>query len=224
MLTGVISVVAENTTANASEDITVPVEGVTTFKYGPAGFEVSHPEEIGNATISEFDDHQLFFFISKDDEKNVLSVDVVTSNLTLDEAVSEWKDVIGNKTDFKLVSEKETTLGEKPAQVIEFTYTEDGEEIKSESIVAVNNGFMYILMNDSGNAVAKDLTDSFTFIDVQEDNISKMVQTKMEKVTAPDKFIGIHTSFMGPGMGFGYVRDFGFGPAPLHMGFFPFGW
>lgn len=192
LLVGAVSVVAENETVATSEDITVPVEGVEKFVYGPAGFEVVKPEGLNSTTIAEYEGHQVFMFISDDDD-DALSIDVVETNMTLEEAVAEWKAVAEAKENYKLTSENETTLGGEPATEIVFSYSDETGDKEETALIAVNNGLEYVILyktnaDEECAMIIQEILDSFTYIPIEEDNISKMVKTKMVKVAAPDKF------------------------------------
>jgi len=122
-----------------------------------------------------------------------LSVDAIQSNMTLDEAIADEKSKMETKTDYSLVSEEETTLGGLEAKKIVFTYTDDlGEQKKTDTIIAVNNGVEYVLMSDANateetQTTIKELIDSFEYIPIEDDNISKMIKTKMKQLNEPDK-------------------------------------
>lgn len=190
ILNGIAIVSAENESVTTEEDITVPVIGVTTFKYSPAGFQLTQPEKI-TTTLSEFNGHQLVLFLA--DNQSVLSVDAIQSNMTLDEAIADEKSKMETKTDYSLVNEEETTLGGLEANKIVFTYTDDlGEQKKTDTIIAVNNGVEYVLMSDANateetQTTIKELIDSFEYIPIEDDNISKMIKTKMKQLNEPDK-------------------------------------
>lgn len=195
LFTTLTPVLAENETVPVGEEITVPVVGETVFKYSPAGYQTVQPDGV-NTTLSEFNTHQLVLFLTEN--QSVLSVDAITTNMTLDEAIADEKSKMETKKDYTLVSEENTTLAGQPAYAVTFSYTDElGDSKETKTIIAVNNGLEYVLMSDAkadgDTAVAiKTLIDSFEFVPVQEDNISKMIKTKMKDLTEPDKHYRRH--------------------------------
>lgn len=187
---GALPVLAEDETIPVEEEITVPVEGVTMFKYSPAGFQLTQPDGI-TSTVSEFDVVQLIVFLNE--EQSFLTVDVTASNETLEDAVAAQKVKMEEKPDYALISEEDTTLGGVPAVKVTFSYTDEIETEKTtEAIIVVNEGYQYVLMSDADAdaetaALITDMVDTFEFIPVGEDNISKMVKTKMKQMEEPDK-------------------------------------
>lgn len=174
----------------AGEEISVPIEGVTTFKYSPAGYSLVQPDGI-IVTVSEFSGHHLGLFVMEN--QPILSVDASSSNTTLDESITIQKRLIEDKDNYSYDSEGETSFAGKPAFFIDFTYTDEfGNEKAVHEIIAINEGYKYILMstmdNSSSNTeIIEQMLNSFEFIPISEDGISKMVRSKMERMNEPSK-------------------------------------
>ena len=185
---------AEDTAASdvVEEQIMVPVEGLTIFKYSPAGFQMTQPDGV-TTTISETDGgQQLIMFLTE--SNMVLSADFIASNKTLAEVVEDQIELFSSKDDYARISKEEITLGEKPAYKVSFSYTDEelNETIYKDAVISVNEGLRYVLMSDTDASEetlgqVKELLDSFVYIPVQEDNISKMIKTKMKQMEEPEK-------------------------------------
>ncbi len=172
------------------EDIIVPLEGVTTFKYSPAGYSLAQPDGI-MVTVSEFSGHHLGLFIQEN--QPILSVDASLTNMTLDEIVEAQKKIIEEKDDYAYNSEGETSFAGQSAFFINFTYSDEfANEKQVHEIIAINEGFKYILMSTidnstSNNEIIDQMLNSFQFIPMSDDGISKMVRSKMERMNEPSK-------------------------------------
>jgi len=185
---------AEDATVDdvVEEQIIVPVEGLTVFKYSPAGFQMTQPDGV-TTTISETDGgQQLIMFLTE--SNMVLSADFIASNKTLAEVVEDQIELFSSKDDYARISKEEITLGEKPAYKVSFSYTDEelNETIYKDAVISVNEGLRYVLMSDTDASEetlgqVKELLDSFVYIPVQEDNISKMIKTKMKQMEEPEK-------------------------------------
>jgi hypothetical protein len=191
---GIISVLAEIDNDNTSivEDTTFLTEGVTIFMYSPAGFSLIQPEGI-TATIDECPVHTLVNFLRG--KQSVLSVDVNASNSTLNEIIAVQKDMLKKIKGYSLISEGEKNLSGQPGFFIYYKYSDKfGEENLIKEIISVNNGYKYILItylnkNTSEKDQTSDLINSFKFVPIGEDSISKMIKTKMTHITDPSKFV-----------------------------------
>lgn len=173
------------------DDQSVPVAGVTVYKNSPSGYALNQPDGLV-ATVSEYAGHNVVIFLSEN--QTILTLDAMQSNLTLDELMSDQKSKIESKEGYELISEGEITLGGESAYDIKFTYTDEIGTVKSiDEIMSVNNGIEYVIQVDktswdeTSDLITEDMINSFEFIPVAEDTISKMIKSKMKQVQAPDK-------------------------------------
>lgn len=198
-LTGIMTVYAENTTdVAASNESSAPVKGMTVFKYSPAGYSIDQPDGL-TSSISEFAGHTLVAFTT-DTNKTVLSIDVMATNLTLDEVNADIKTQIESKTDYKFISEEDTTLDGKPAKETVFSYSPaEGVTKEVTQVVSVDNGNQYVVRTEAidGDTTEQEIglgmVESFKFIPIGDDNISKMVKSKFKKSAKPDKGYNIYS-------------------------------
>ena len=207
MVLGFASVTADTITGDVKEEISVPLEHVTSFSYGPAGFKIIQPEAISNTTLGEVGDRQVFIFYVTDEK--AVTIDATKTNLSLSDAFESWKSVTGEKDSYSLVSEDEITIGGEPAYQVEYSYQDDANEKQEQAIITVHNGIVYVIQSDSGaseavKSSAQSIIDSFEFIPVEDDNISKMVKSKMKKLTEPGKYYLAADTFA-------CIDDFGYG-------------
>lgn len=198
LLMVIVPILADEKAENQliDEDMSVPLEGITIYKNSPYGYLLNQPDGI-MLTVSAFSGHNLLLFLKED--KPFLSVDVVQSNSTLDENIAIQKTLIEKKKDSKFISEGETTLAGQPAFFVNFTYIDElGKEKSTHEIIAINRGFNYILMFDENDTVLNkkilsEMINSFEYIPVGEDSISKMVKTKMKRMSEPSKAYRYHS-------------------------------
>ncbi|HWQ65603.1 MAG TPA: hypothetical protein VN372_01915 [Methanospirillum sp.] len=197
---GMLPVYAENATENAtvSSEEGAPEMGVAVFKYSPVGISMTQADGV-TSSISEFAGHTLIAFTT-DTNKTALSVDVLATNLTLEEINADILTKMESKKDFKLISEEETTLGGVPAHKDVFTYSPfEGVSKEVTQIAAVNNGNQYVIQTEAidGDKSAQELgvpmIESFQFIAIADDNISKMVKSKFKKSAKPSKGYSIYS-------------------------------
>lgn len=205
MIVGTLPVMAEGV-SSASNDvngISVPVEGISIFKYSPAGISINQPDGV-LTSVSEIGEHQLMVF-ENNANLSVLTIDVTKSKDTLNESVSAIKGNNSKLSNYNLVSEENVSLEDQPAYKIKFTYKPENTgsndiTLNATQIISVNNGLLYVLTTDVGNdetqAVADDMIKTFKFIPIADDNVSKMVKSKFQKMTKPDKsFFDIYNGY-----------------------------
>lgn len=194
----IISVPAEIDEDNTliAEDNTILTEEMTIFKYSPAGFSLIQPDRI-TATVDVCSGRTLVNFFRE--KQLVLSVDVNATNSTLNESIADQKDMLEKKKGYSLISEGERNLSDQPGFFIYFKYADKlGEENLINETILVNSGYKYILriyLNKAGleKDQMSDLINSFKFVPVGEDSISKMIKTEMTRITDPSKDYIIHT-------------------------------
>ena len=201
-LVGILPVLAEDT-AIEEEIIEVPIEGVSIFKYSPAGFSINQPDGIATS-VSEFGEHQVIIF-ENNNNFSVLTVDVTNSGSSLDESVAAIKANISQFNNYKLESEEETTIGDIPAYKIKYSHNpensgEDAITLNVTQIISINNGLLYVLTMDVGTeeslATASEMIETIKFVPIEDDNVSKMIKSKFQKMTKPDKsFFDIYNGY-----------------------------
>jgi hypothetical protein len=145
---------SSNTTGNQASNDKPEMSEPKTYTNSKAGYTLQYPGD----WIQRDETRVTAFYSPKEDDNDkflenvVISADDVESQksgITLDDLTQIWvqqnqKDITDGS--FKMLDQGTTTIGGIPANVVTYTFTNEGKSIKGRGTVALKSGIAYVIV------------------------------------------------------------------------------